>query len=96
MHCFLNIYYVGAGRGTSMSISHGLGFYRFRQKTEKTRAVKKEMDEKVLNSRHRPHLSFVSNMINVRFPTMYLDFACKLLRFPQKKRYEQDKWKSKL
>ena len=47
----LNIYCVGAGKTTLMSTSDGLDPYFFRQKLEKTRSVKEEMDGEVFSSR---------------------------------------------
>ena len=74
-----------------MSISDGLDPYIFRRKTEKTRSIKEEMDGKVFISRQSRHLSFVFIMIEVLFPTLFLDLAYKQLSFPPRKRYKEEK-----
>ena len=50
---YVNIYYVGAGLTTLMSIFDGLHPYLFRRKMEKTRSMKEEMDREVFISRQK-------------------------------------------
>ena len=70
-----------------MSTSEGLYLYTFRRKMEKKRTVKEEIDV----SRQSRHISFEIIMIKVRFPTLYIDLACKQLCFPPRKKYEKEK-----
>ena len=77
-----------------MSISDGLEPYIFRRKMVKTRSMKEEMDGSVF-SRQSCQTSFVIIMINVLFPTLYFDLACKQFCFPPRKRYTLEKWKYK-
>ena len=65
---YVNIYCVAAGITTLMSICDGSHLYFFRQKMEKTRSVKEEMDGRVFISRKSWQFSFITNMIKVLFP----------------------------
>ena len=85
---YVIIYGVGAGIITLISISDWLDPYIFRQKVEKTRSVKEEMEGKLFISRQSRHISFVIIMLKVLFPTLYLYLACKQLCFPPRKRYK--------
>ena len=69
-----------------MSISNGSDPYFFCRKMEKSRSVREEMDGKVFISRQSRHLfPLINIMIQVLFPYLYLDLACKQLCFPPRK-----------
>ena len=85
---YVIIYCLGAGISTLISISDWSDPYIFRQKMEKTRSVKEDMEGKLFISRQSRHISFVIIMIKVLFPTLYLYLACKQLCFPPRKRYK--------
>ena len=71
---FVIIYCVGAGTTTLISISNELHPYFFRQKMEKTRSMKEEMDGEVFISHQSWHFSFLDNMIKVLFPIRTLNW----------------------
>ena len=85
---YVNIYCVGAGISTLISISDWSDPYIFRRKMEKTRSVKEEMEGKLFISRQSRHVSFVFVMIKVLFPILCLYLACKQLCFPPRKGYK--------
>ena len=81
-HLFmLNIYCVGTGISTFISISDWSDPYIFRRKMEKTRSVKDEMEGKTFIPRQNWNISFVIIIIKVPFPTLYLYLECKQLCF---------------
>ena len=88
---YVNIYCVGAGISTLISISDWSDPYIFRRKIEKTQSVKDEMEGKLFISRQSRHISFVIIMIRVLFPSLYLYLACKQLCFPPRKTYKKEK-----
>ena len=59
---------VGAGVSNLMSIFYGFSQYFLRQKMEKTRPMKGEMDGDVFISRQSRHFFFINGMIKVLFP----------------------------
>ena len=65
---YINIYCVGAGITTLMSISDRSDPYFFRRKMEKTGSVKEEMEGRVFISGKIGIFSFVNIMIKVLFP----------------------------
>ena len=67
-----NIYCVGVGMNTLMSISDGFGFYNFCGKMEKMRPIWEKMDGKVFISRQSRHFFFIVDMIKVLFPNCNL------------------------
>ena len=85
---YVIVYCVGAGIITLISISDWSDPYIFRRKMEKTRSVKEEMEGKLFIYRQSRHISFVTIMNKVLFPTLYLYLACKQLCFPPRKRYK--------
>ena len=85
---YVFIYCVGAGIITLISICDWSDPYIFRRNMEKTRYVKEEMEGKLFISRQSRHISFVIIMIEVLFPTLYLNLACKQLCCPPRKMYK--------
>ena len=85
---YVIIYCVGAGIFTLISISDWSDPFIFCPKMEKTRSVKEEMEGNVFISRQSRHIFFVTIMIKVLFPTLYLYLACKQICFPPSKRYK--------
>ena len=81
----LNIYGVGAGISTLMSISDGFEPYFCCQNIEKTRSKKEEMDGEVFISRQIRHFSFYGQYDWSTFPYLYLDLLCKQLCFAPRK-----------
>ena len=71
---FVNIFRVGAGITTLMSVSDGLDPYFFCRKMGKTRSMKEEMDGEVFISHQSRHFSFLDNMIKVLFPICTLNW----------------------
>ena len=67
-----------------MSISDGLDPYFFRQKMEKTRSMKEEMDGEMFISRQSRHFFFLDNMIKVLFPTCKLNWRVNNYVFRQR------------
>ena len=74
---YVDIYCVGAGISTLISISGWSDPYIFRRKMEKMRSVKEEMEGKLFISRQDRHISLVIIMIKVLFSTLCLYLACK-------------------
>ena len=68
-----------------ISISDGSEPYVFRRKMGKARPVKEEMDGKVFFYRKSRHLSLCKYYDYCKFPYLYLDIACKQIRFPPRK-----------
>ena len=66
---------VGLGITILMSIFDGLDPHFFRQKMEKSRSMKEEMDGEVFisfHSRQSPHYPFIVNAVKVLFPNCTL------------------------
>ena len=62
---YVFVYYVSAGITTLICISGELDPYFFRQKMEKTRSMKEEMDREVFIFRQSRHVFFIDNIIFV-------------------------------
>ena len=71
---YVIIYYIGAGMTILMSISDGLDPYFFRQRMEKTRSMKEEMDGEVFVSHQSWHFSFIDSIIKVLSPICTLNW----------------------
>ena len=61
---FTNFYCVGAGIGTLMSVSDGIGPYIYGRKIEKTQPLREEKDRKVFSCQSG-HFFFIVKTIKV-------------------------------
>ena len=65
---YVNIYCVGAGKTTLMSISEGLDPYFVGRKNGKTRSIREEMDGRVFFQAKVGIFPFIDNRIKLLFP----------------------------